>query len=71
VTKKVRDFLESRNSETAQAIETPSSLLVALPNSSNRMSDPADALLQMKAVSFISNIKDEMLFSDTQIHGIH
>jgi hypothetical protein len=66
VTKNVIAFLESKNSETAQAMATPSSLLVALPSSSRRISDPADTLLQMKAVSFISNINDEMLFSVQQ-----
>jgi hypothetical protein len=42
---------------------TPSSLLVALPSSSKRISDLVDALLQINAVSFISSMNDDMLFS--------
>ncbi len=53
----------SKNSETAHAIETPSSLLVALPSSSSNTRDLFDALEQINAVSFISSINDEMLFS--------
>ena len=34
-----------------------------LPSSSRRMSDPGDALLHINAVSFISNMNDDMLFS--------
>ena len=46
-------------SETAQAMATPSSLLVALPSSSIKISDFGVELRQMKAVSFISNLRLE------------
>mmetsp|Transcript_2759 Transcript_2759/g.6562 ORF Transcript_2759/g.6562 Transcript_2759/m.6562 type:complete len:101 (+) Transcript_2759:186-488(+) len=44
---------------------TPSSLLVALPSSSNRISERGVAFLQMNAVSFISSMNDDMLCSET------
>jgi hypothetical protein len=63
VTKKTVDRLASRYSETAQAIATPSSLLVARPSSSSKIRECRDALVQMNAVSLISSMKVEMLCS--------
>lgn len=63
MTKKVMALFVSKNSETAQATATPSSLLVARPSSSRRNKDFSVAELQINAVSFISIKKVEMLCS--------